>query len=394
MAKRIKFSDLLPIYRAMEKAPCGGFTLKITNDLIQSSLTQAVDEQNSEESGITVLRGDYTDIKLNDVFILNVSPPRVGMGILAKNFAKYLSTTVGARVKERDNYYLIEEKFSSTDKTPLVTVNRYRQVLRLVRLLAESAHYLDAQKEELIFYKSGRFLVPVTYGESEVNSLDFADFEKLERFVLDSYHKEQKVQMLAENLIEMLALTPEKERFSHLIKNIKELYQRLQAGYNVFASDYTYDKAVAEVHAFKVDAITKAHKAISDIQAQVLGLPIATFIALSQLKITESLNAQFAANTAIFFGVLIFCALLVGFLVNQHATLKTINFEVERQRTVFEKRFESNQAAYAGELQAVKDRLWWQFFAVYTISALDFFMLVWCTVYYVIHTRPIFNWLF
>ncbi|MEE1924652.1 hypothetical protein V0R50_21615 [Pseudomonas sp. 148P] len=394
MAKRIKFSDLLPIYRAMEKASGGGFTLKITNDLLQRSLTQAVDEQNFEESGVTVLQGDYADIKLNDVFLLDVSPPRVGMGILAENFAKYISATAGARVKERDNYYLIEEKFSSADQKTLVVVNRYRQVLRLIRLLADSAHYLDTQKEELIFYKDGRFVVPVTYGETEVNSLDFSGFEKLERFVLDSYHKEQKVKMLAENLIEMLMLTPEKERFPYLIKNINELCQRLQASYNVFASDYTYDKAVAEVHAFKVDAITKVHKAISDIQAQVLGLPIATFIALSQLKVTSSLNAQFAANTAIFFGVLMFCVLLVGFLVNQHATLNTISSEVERQRIVFEKRFDNNQAAYAGELQAVKDRLWWQFFAVYAIAALDLFMLLWCALYYVVHTRPIFNWFF
>lgn len=394
MAKRIKFSDLIPIYKAMEVASGGRYTLKITNELLRSSLGNAVDEFNADESGITVLLGDYNNIQIGDTFTLNISQPRVGLGILATNFATYLSATTGARVKERDNYYLIAEGFSSADQSPLVAVSRYRQVLRLVRLLTESAHYLDAQNEELIYYKDGRFLVPVIYGEQDVNGLDFAAFERLERFVLDAYHKEQKVQMLGDNLIEMLALVPEKERFAHLMKNMGEFVQRLQASYNIFASDYTYEKAVAEVHAFKVDAITKVHKAITDIQAQVLGIPIATFIALSQLKVTRALNAQFAANTAIFAGVFIFCILLIGFLANQNATLKTIQSEVGRQRKVFEKRFEGNAAAYFDELKAVDDRIRWQKCAVGTIFALDVIMFCWCAIYYVVHTRPIYDLLF
>lgn len=394
MAKRIRFSDLVPIYRALESSEDGKQIISITNELLQSSLAQAVDENNADESGITVIQGDYTRINLGDTFSLDVSQPRVGLGILAPNFATYLTATTGARVKERDNYYLLAERFCSIDQPALVVVNRYRQVLRLVRLLADSAHYLDTQREELIFYKDGRFLVPVIYGEEEVNCLDFSAFERLEQFVLDRYHHEQKVQMLGENLIEMLALIPEKDRFSYLVKNINDLYQRLQASYSIFASDYTYDKAVAEVHSFKVDAITKVHKAISDIQAQVLGIPIATFVALSQLKVTRSLDAQFAANTAIFAGVFIFCFLLVGFLVNQRATLRTIESEVSRQRKIFEKRFEGNPTAYTEDLKSVDDRIWWQYFAVATIFVLDAAMLSWCAVYYVVHTRPIYNWLF
>ncbi|WP_122410831.1 hypothetical protein [Pseudomonas viridiflava] len=394
MAKRIKFSDLVPIYRAVESTAGGKHSIRVTNELLRDSLVQAVDEQNADESGITVLQGDYNHISVGDAFVLDISQPRVGLGILAPNFATYVTATTGARVKERDNYYLLAERFCSTDQPALVVVNRYRQVLRLVRLLVDSAHYLDTQKEELIFYKDGRFLVPVIYGEEEVNFLNISAFERLENFVLDHYHHEQKVQMLGDNLIEMLALTPEKERFSYLVKNLSELHQRMQASYNIFASDYTYDKAIAEVHTFKVDAITKAHKAISDIQAQVLGIPIATFIALSQLKVTYYLNAQFAANTAIFAGVIIFCILLVGFLVNQHATLRTIKSEVNRQRKIFEKRFEGNQAAYSEELNSIDNRIWWQFFAIGTIFVLDAAMLCWCAIYYVAHTRPIFNWLF
>lgn len=394
MAKRIKFSDLVPVYRAMEPDAAGKYTISITNELLRDSFALAVDDLNADESGIAVLQGDYTQVNLGDRFLLDVSQPRVGLGILAPNFSTYLTATSGARVKERDNYYLLEEHFFSTDQGALVIVNRYRQILRLVRLLADSAHYLDTLKEELIFYKDGRFLVPVVYGEYEVNCLDFPAFERLENFLLDRYHHEQKLQMLGDNLIDMLTLIPEKNRFSYIIKNVGELHKRLQASYSIFASDYTYDKAVAEVHAFKVDAITKVHKSISDIQTQVLGIPIATFVALSQLKVTYAFNAQFAANTALFFGILIFCVLLVGFLVNQFATLRTIESEVNRQRKIFEKRFENNPHAYTEEIKEIDDRVLWQYFALATIFALDVLMLCGCIVYYVVHTRLIYNFLF
>lgn len=394
MAKRIKFVDLLPIYRAMEKAPGSLYKLVITNDVLKSALALAIDDSNIDESGIAVRQGDYENINVGDVFILAVAQPRLGLGILAENFSKYITSTTGARVKERDNYFLIDEAFSSSDQPVITVVNRYRRVLRLIGLINEAAHYLDSAKEELVFYKDGRFVVPLVYGVQEVNALDFPVFELLERFVLDPYHKEQKVKMLGENLIEMLSMVPVSQRFSHLISQLSDLYSRLQAGYNLFASDYTYEKAVTEVHAFKVDVITKIHKAITDIQAQVLGIPIATFIALSQLKKTTALNAQFAANTVIFFGVLVFCLLLIGFLVNQHATLDTIKQEVLRQKKIFEKRFETKQVAYLEEFAAITKRLSWQYAAVYAVGVLDVLMFCGSAVYYVVHTRPIYDILF
>lgn len=339
-------------------------------------------------------QGDYENIKLGDIFVLDVTQPRIGLGILAQNFSKYITSTSGARAKERDNYYLIDEKFSSADDPSIVIVNRYRRVLRFIGLMSAAAHYLDTSKEEFVFYKDGRFVVPLIYGEKEVNILDFSVFEQLERFVLDPYHKEQKLKMLGDNLIEMLSSTPEKERFSFLITSLDVLYRRLQAGYNLFASDYTYEKAVAEVHAFKVDVITRMHKAIADIQAQVLGIPIATFIALSQLKKTSALNAQFAANSVIFFGVMIFCFLLFGFLVNQRATLSAIKEEVCRQRNVFKKRFKDNESAYLEEFSSIEGRLCWQYAAVYAIGVLDVLMLFGSAIYYVVHTRPVFELFF
>lgn len=390
MAKRIKFSDLLPIYRAMNKVGGSIYHLVVANDILKASLALAVDESNIDESGITVREGDYNDIKIGDAFVIVVEQPRIGLGILADSFADYLNAT-GSRVKERNNFYIINDDYSSGDERSPVVFNRYRQVLRLVSLIDLSANYLDTAKEELVFHSEGRFVVPVVYDEAVLVVLDIPLFEKFERFVLDPYHKEQKIKMLSDSIIEMLSLVPVKNRFSYLVENLGDLYNRLQVCYGVFTSDYTYQKSVSEIHSFKVDVITRIHKAITDIQVQILGLPVATFVAISQIKKTVALDSQFSSNTVILFGVTIFCFLLLAFLINQKATLDTIGSEVSRQKDVFGKRFLSDPKIYSGEFEAVSTRLIWQYSVLCGVLLLDLLMFMSSIVYYVVHTRPVYD---
>jgi len=369
------------------------FKLTITNEILKSSLALAVDDSNIDESGITVYEGDYNDIKLGDEFLIVAEQPRIGLGILSNSFSNYLDAT-GSKTKERNNYYIINENYASGDDRPPVIISRYRQILRLLGLISLASNYLDAAKEELVFYSEGRFIVPVVYDESLLAALDIPLFEKLERFVLDPYHKEQKIKMLGDSIIEMLSLIPVKNRFSYLVENLDDLFNRIQVCYGVFTSDYTYEKAVSEIHAFKIDIVTRIHKAITDIQVQILGLPIATFIAISQIKKTVALDSLFASNTVIYIGVFIFCFLLLAFLVNQKATLDTIKKEITRQENVFEKRFSSDATIYQTEIDSVSCRLIWQYSVLYAVGILDLLMFLGATFYYVVHTRPIYNILF
>ncbi len=315
------------------------------------------------------------------------------MGILANDFSQYLLAPE-AKIKERKFYYLLDSHFFSRDKPVPEVVNKYRMLLRLVSILAESAYYLDSSKEELVFYRNGRFIVPVNYSEEEVSSFNVESFEKIERLMVGELHKEQKLKILGETLVAMLDGVESGSRFKHILINIEDFYSKFLIGYNIFAADFTYEKAVAEIHAFKVDVITRAHKAITDIQAQILGIPIATFIALSQIKKTVSLNSQFAANSIIFLGVIIFCVLLAGFLFNQKTTLNTICCEVARQKEVFKKKFNFSSEIYGGEFKVIEDRLSLQYGALICIATLDALMFSCGLVYYVVFTRPIYNVLF
>ncbi|EIU7141686.1 TPA: hypothetical protein ACRNDU_000666 [Pseudomonas aeruginosa] len=390
MAKRIKFDDLLPLYRSVVRIEGSKFSLKVSNEEIRDALILAVDESNVDESGVAVIKGDYANVNLGQDFIISLSPPRVGMGILADDFSGYLRAR-GAKIKERNYYYLLDSGFYSGDETVPVLVSKYRDLMRLINLLSDSAHYLDTTKEEFVFYKDGRFIIPVVYSVDDVGSFKLQSFERLDRLMADPLHHSQKVRIFGESLVAMLDGIDLRNRFKFILDNLDGLYSRVLIGYNIFAADFTYEKAVAEIHSFKVDVITRVHKAITDIQGQILGIPVATFVALSQVKKTVSLNSQFAANTIIFFGVFVFCALLLGFLLNQRSTLDTISDEVKRQRGVFESKFSDKPGVYSSEFRRIDARICIQYAVLVGVFILDVLMFIGAVVYYIVHTRPIYD---
>lgn len=393
MTKRIKFSDLVPIYRAVEPLPGSAYGISVSNELIKESLALALDDFNIDDSSLSVIEGDYQRIKIGDKFVLKLGPPRIGLGLLVEDFSEYISSA-GTKLKEKSHYFFLKSKhYSGDDHVPSIVI-RYRRILQFINLIKGAAHYLDTHQEELVFYKEGRFVIPIVYDEKTLAEMSLPELDEIERFLQDKSHKDQKVKIFAENLLEMLAGVSLSDRFSFILQNLENLHSRLQASYSIFAADFTYEKAIAEVHGFKVDVVTKLHKAITDIQAQILGIPIATFVAISQLKKTESLDAQFAANTVIFFGVFVFCLLLFGFLLNQKATLDTIGSEIKRQKDLFVKKFENNDEAYSAEFRAIRKRLLWQYSILYSIGALNILMFLGTVIYYLVHTRPIYNVIF
>lgn len=386
---RLDFAHLLPIYKAMQLLQGSTYSVCVTQEIKQNLILILDDDDALPDSGFSYA-GDCNAIVEGDTIEMRVNSPRLGLGVLASTFSDYLSKT-GVALKEKNHFFLKDTSFYSKDKVVPPVVENYRSVLRFIGVLEGSAYYLDEKAEALIFYKDGRFEVPVKYTCQNVVDFDSLALEKLHTLMSGKLHEEQKKSLLAETVIELTQSLPPIERFAYLVKNADELYQKAQVGYNLFSTDFTYEKAKEEVHTFKLETTSRLHKVISEIQTQLLGIPIATFVALSQIKRTNGLDAQFAINTVILCGAIIFCLLLGGLLVNQKLTLNTIEADVKRQREIFEKRFETTPEAYDGVFKGICSRLTFQFGAIFLISILTVLVVAVSFVFYVVHTRPVFD---
>ncbi|CAI8923162.1 hypothetical protein [Pseudomonas sp. IT-P176] len=386
---RLEFAHLLPIYKAMQSLQGSRYSMCVTQEIKNSLILILDDDEALPDSGFSYA-GDSTAIVEGAVIEIHVNSPRLGLGILASDFSDYLSKA-GTVLKEKSHFFLTDSNFYSKDAIAPAVVESYRSVLRFIDVLKESAYYLDEKAEALIFYKDGRFEIPLKYSCGDVLEFDVGALENLHILMSGKLHAAQKSSLLAQTVIELTQSLPPSERFAFLVKSADDLYQKAQVGYNLFSTDFTYEKAKEEVHAFKLETTSRLHKVISEIQTQLLGIPIATFVALSQIKKTNSLDSQFAINTVILFGAIIFCLLLGGLLLNQKLTLNTIEADVKRQRKIFEKRFETAPDAYEGVFRGICSRLTFQFCAIFLVSVLTVLVVAVSFIFYVVHTRPWFD---
>lgn len=330
---KIEFSHLLTIYRASNFAADGkSASVRIENVAVRDALSIALHEDNFEDAGITV-DGDPDDIKVGDVIGIQTQIPKISLGYLALDFDALISMR-RATFSEPKNYYLIKERYSKADPAPPFSVTRYRKVLQLVKLLREGAAYLDKDRDELVFIKSGKYIIPIEYTPGELAVADVDAIDKITGLFSadDDAHKEQKLAVLTTAVLSLLEGVTVGRRFRKLLIDLPELSNKFADGYKIYLSNFSYDKVRDELQAWKVDYTAKIHKVFGEIQNQLLGIPIATVVVATQLKLAgQNDKAIFLANVAVVIGCWIFSALFLLLCRNQAKTLEVLEMEIDRQ---------------------------------------------------------------
>lgn len=356
---KIAFSDLLIIYRAARFAADGkSATVEVSNSSIRDALHFALSIENVDDSGITI-EGNPDAVNVGSEVNIEVGPPKISLGYLASGFDSLLRMRQATFVEPK-NYFLIAENFAKDGDNPPVTVRRYRKILEFVGLLLKCAAYLDKDRAELVFIKSGKFSIPIDYSPGELNSVDLDTVDKILSYfsVEDDSHKEQKQAILAETVLKMLEGVSPGNRFKVLLFDLPELVEKFANGYKLYLANFSYDKVRDELQAWKVDYTGKIHKAFSDIQAQLLTIPVATVVIATQLKeAKKDDNVAFLGNIAVLVGAWIFSILLVLLCNNQRRTLAVLKDEIDRQETKMKTDYESVELMFKNVFSSLRDRV-------------------------------------
>ena len=213
----------------------------------------------------------------------------------------------------------------------------WRSVLAFVGMLKSCAAFLDVQEEMLVFVNDGKFEVPVKYAESDVRNLKIASIDALAKAIPDGTHAEQCASIMAEAICELTAQLPSGRRFGFLLENADDLKDRFENGYKLFAAGFSYDKIRDEIEVTRVEYAGKIHKTFSDIQNQLLGIPVATVVVATQMKESKVIDGNFWMSVAVLVGSFVFMLLMHFLLRNQRHTLEVVGIEINRQKGKLEK---------------------------------------------------------
>lgn len=266
--------------------------------------------------------------------------PRTGYAVVAKNMDAYLIVPQ-CRIKAKKRFFLVDVGAASTDVQPHQDVQKYLLVLKLVQSLKDAAAYLDEEEQSLVFISDGRFDLPVRYTSEDLRNLDGATVEALTTLVPTDTHKKQCASILATAVVDLVRAQPPEARFAHLLANAKALRTAYEEGYKLYAAGFSYDKVKDTVETARVEYVAKIHKVFSDIQNQLLGIPVATIVVATQMKSAAPATTEFFINTAVVVGCWVFVIITLLLLRNQKHTLKVVTDEIARQKKVLERDYPS-----------------------------------------------------
>ncbi len=283
---------------------------------------------------------DPTVLKVGQTVEIEVAP-RFGFGLLVPN-VKALLEAQGARIAEPANFLILDELLSKTDNvTEDHLLTRYRLVLSFIQTLKQSAAFLDSDQPSLIFIKDGKFEMPTEYTDEDLRKLPIDAVRDLTSILPKGTHEEQCKCIMAEAVINMTKHLPIYKRFQYLLEHAADLKKRYEQGYNLFASGFSYEKVRDQVESARLEYVGKIHKVFSDIQNQLLGIPVATIIVASQMKDAKAIGYEFWVNSSVLIGCWVFAVLMIFLLQNQSHTLGVIDIEIKRQKRQLEKDYAS-----------------------------------------------------
>ncbi|WP_139309789.1 hypothetical protein [Teredinibacter haidensis] len=228
------------------------------------------------------------------------------------------------------NFYLadIDYFFSGESESLPDLVRGYMDASKFASTLNNISDHSLPLVPKAIFLQGEKLELSLTYSSS-----DLVILEGLDKFILDfveaEIHKDQKATIIKGVLIEMLKNNEiDRLTVSCLMKRFSEFLERVNANYQLYVSEFSFEKIKEQVESEKFEFTLKLNKVFSDIQNQLLAIPIALVLVSSQMKLANGLSF---INMSIWCGVLIFGIFMSLLIRNQRSTLNAIKLEIGSQ---------------------------------------------------------------
>jgi hypothetical protein len=252
---------------------------------------------------------------------------------------------------------LLEDGINYSDLVPEDhPVAKYHGVLDFIQMLKSTAAFLDPDEPALIFINEGKFEVPINYTSQDLNNLSLTEIKTLTHIIQKDTHEKQCNAIMAEAVVGMTRYMSSDERFKYVLANLSDLKKRYEDGFNLFASGFSYEKLRDQVEAARVEYTGKIHKILSEIQNQLLSIPVATIVVATQMKEVKAMDAGFWVNSAVLFGCWVFSMLIAFLFHNQSITLKVLQDEINRQKDQLDKEFASVKKSYESTFKTLTKR--------------------------------------
>ena len=279
-----------------------------------------------------------------------------------------------------DQDYLYEGDASAAPSD----IKGYVAAVTLVKVFAPpfSDHIVTKGNPKVIFFHGERFELALSYSESDLCRLSGVD-EFVKGFINSDAHVEQKKTIVKSVLLEMSKEIPSNNLYlGFVMARFEEFVRRVSSSYQLYVSEFSFQKVKAEVEKSKFEALAKINKVFSDIQNQLLAVPAALIVVCGQM---DALNTLPLKNLFILLGSFVFTVFMFFLILNQKNTLRTIFSEIKAEWNLIKGNHKAVKVKFDEPYKLLRKRYRYQYVMLEVVAflvLLSFFITLGVYFYY------------
>lgn len=287
----------------------------------------------------------------------------------------------GRRINVPKTFYIEELNFlyfagCDTTEAPEVIKN-YLLVAELFNSLMEELadHVVDRGREKhLVFLGNKKILCKPDYKKEDLGKLSGLR-EFIDKFLLDPIHKEQKKSIVIGTLIELFEYRQE-INLGEILATIYKIKSKCDDSYSLYVSEFSFDNVKCKFENEQLEFTIKLNKVFSDIQSQLLAIPIALLLATSQMVDSEGALLK---NLMIWVGIVIFSVFMMLLIKNQRNTVDAITQEIKQQWAALEVKYGETSQRFSTMYDGLRKRSIHQKRLLTTVDVIVSLALAICT---------------
>ncbi|MGV0129540.1 hypothetical protein [Burkholderia gladioli] len=268
---------------------------------------------------------------------IEISIPRSPSCFFGASLDDLFSSSTQASYQSPAILYLVssDEICSATEPPKNETTQNYLAALCAVQVMQRAADYEDKSTGTIkfVYLQREKVEVPIVLRESDLRPIRNA--EKWLKLLSEELHKDQRKAIFRTTLTEAVKSIESPKRLGTFISMFDDLYQKFLDSYDLYVADFSVDKIIQDAIDKKFDYILKISKTFSDIQNQILAIPVAVIIAGGQMQHAYGVTLK---NSIILTGIYIFAALMALLVRNQLSTLSSLSEEIAAQKSLLTQR--------------------------------------------------------
>lgn len=213
----------------------------------------------------------------------------------------------------------------------------------------------SGNKSFIIFVGKKNLKINSEYDLGDLNKDSILIKSFIRDYIQNEFHQEDRHLSIINGLHEVY--NEGEISLSVFLKKIETFFRVVKSNFQLYMDKFSFDDFKNKVEEDRREYTIKINKVFSDMQNQLLTLPIATVLAAGQMVNVASAG-DFIKNVLIVIGIIIFCVFVLMQIANQGSTLTALDDEIKLRKSEMDKKEDSDhKTEYLGVYTQLDKRI-------------------------------------